>query len=127
MFGANGVTMGTASYWIPVIKDAGFDTPDGQKVSQAWLTQGQPIPPEQVGMAAQLSTLFVFDFLTSNPDRYSGGNMKMSEDGRKLYFMDNTMAFFVGEGHQRPRDVLLRTQRFSRSLYEALPLIRYRR
>ena len=123
VFGANGVTMGAASYWIPVIKDAGFDTPDGQKVSQAWLTQGQPIPPDQVGMAAQLSTLFVFDFLTSNPDRYSGGNMKMSEDGKKLYFMDNTMAFFVGEGHPRPRDVFLRTQRFSRALYEALPQI----
>jgi hypothetical protein len=123
VFGANGVTMGTASYWIPVIKDAGFDTPDGQKVSQAWLTQGQPIPPDQVGMAAQLSTLFVFDFLTSNPDRYSGGNMKMSEDGKKLYFMDNTMAFFVGEGHPRPREVFLRTQRFSRALYEALPQI----
>jgi hypothetical protein len=123
VFSGNGVTMGTASYWIPVIKDAGFDTPDGQKVSQAWLTQGQPIPREQEGMAAQLSTLFVFDFLTSNPDRYSGGNMKMSEDGKKLYFMDNTMAFFVGEGNQRTRDVLLRTQRFSRALYEALPQI----
>jgi hypothetical protein len=123
VFGANGVAIGTASYWIPVIKDSGFDTPEGQKLSQTWLTQGQPIPPDQRGMAAQLSTLFVFDFLTANPDRYSGGNMKMSEDGKKLYFMDNTMAFFVGEGNQRTRDVLMRTQKFSRALYEALPKI----
>ena len=33
------------------------------------------------------------------------------------------MAFFVGEGHPRPREVFLRTQRFSRALYEALPQI----
>jgi hypothetical protein len=121
VFGSNGVTIGTASYWIPVIKNSGFDTPEGQKLSQTWLTQGQPIPPDQEGMAAQLSNLFVFDMLTANPDRYSGGNMKMSADGKQLYFMDNTMAFFVGEGNQRTRDVLLRTQRFSKALYEALP------
>jgi hypothetical protein len=123
VFGPSGVTIGTASYWIPVIKDSGFDTPDGQKLSQTWLTQGQPIPREQEGMAAQLSDLFVFDFLTSNPDRYSGGNMKMSADGKQLYFMDNTMAFFVGEPHQRVRDALFRTQRFSKALYEALPSV----
>ena len=72
-------------------------------------------------MAAQLSTLVVFDFLTSNPDRYSGGNMKMSPDGKQLFFMDNTMSFYVdGDGYEKNRDVLFRTQRFSRSLYEAL-------
>jgi hypothetical protein len=124
VFDPNGVTIGTASYWIPIIKDSGFDTPDGQKLSQAWLTQGEAIPPDQESMAAQLSDLFVFDFLTSNPDRYSGGNMKMSPDGKQLFFMDNTMAFFVGaEGNQRTREVLLRTQRFSKSLYEALPRV----
>jgi hypothetical protein len=123
VFGPNGVTIGTASYWIPIIKDSGFDTPEGQKLSQTWLTQGQAIPGEQEGMAAQLSNLFVFDFLTANPDRYSGGNMKMSPDGKQLYFMDNTMAFVVGEGHQRIRDVLARTQRFSKALYQALPRI----
>jgi len=121
VFGPDGRTIGTASYWIPVIKDAGFDTPDGRRQTQAWLTQGQPIPADQTAMAAQVSNLIVFDFLTSNPDRYSGGNMKMSPDGKQLFFMDNTMSFYVdGDGYQRNRDVLFKTQRFSRSLYEAL-------
>ena len=72
-------------------------------------------------MAAQVSTLIVFDFLTSNPDRYSGGNMKMSPDGKQLFFMDNTMTFYVdGDGYEKNRDVLFKTQRFSRSLYQAL-------
>jgi len=88
------------------------------------LEQGQTIPPDQVAMAAQLSDLAVFDFLTANPDRYSGGNMKMSPDGTQLFYMDNTMSFFVDpEGNPRTREALLRTQRFSRGLYEALPRI----
>ena len=62
-----------------------------------------------------------FDFLTSNPDRYSGGNMKMSPDGSELFYMDNTMSFFVEPaGPEKIREVLLRTQRFSKNLYEAL-------
>jgi hypothetical protein len=121
VFGPEGRTIGTASYWIPIIKDSGFDTPDGRKQTQAWLTIGQEIPPDRLSMAAQVSTLIVFDFLTSNPDRYSGGNMKMSEDGKQLYYMDNTMSFYVdGSGNERNREVLFKTQRFSRALYEAL-------
>jgi hypothetical protein len=124
VFGPDGRTIGTASYWIPIIKDSGFDTPEGRKQTQAWLTQGQPIPVEQASMAAQVSNLIVFDFLTSNPDRYSGGNMKMSPDGKQLFFMDNTMSFYVdGNGYERNREVLFKTQRFSRSLYEALDKI----
>jgi hypothetical protein len=121
VFGPDGKTIGTASYWIPIIKDSGFDTPDGRRLTQAWLTIGQPIPPDRLSMAAQVSTLIVFDFLTSNPDRYSGGNMKMSEDGKQLYFMDNTMSFYVdGNGNERNREILYRTQRFSRALIQAL-------
>jgi hypothetical protein len=121
VFGPTGQTIGTASYWIPVIKDSGFDTPDGQKLAQEWLSIGQRIPPEQQEMAAQLSDLIVFDFLTDNPDRLSGGNMKMSPDGAQLFFMDNTMSFFMEpEGNQRTRQALMRTQRFSRALYHAL-------
>ena len=121
IFGPTGKTVGTASYWIPIIKDSGFDTPAGHKQQQTWLSQGELIPHDQQAMAAQLSDLVVFDFLTSNPDRYSGGNMKMSPDGSQLFFMDNTMAFFIDpEGNKRTRDVLTKTQRFSKSVYEAL-------
>jgi hypothetical protein len=122
IFNPAGITYGTASYWIPIIKDSGFDTPDGQRLTTAWLTVGgEPIPPDRLSMAKQVSDLIVFDFLTSNPDRYSGGNMKMSPDGTELFYMDNTMSFFVDpDGPQRTREVLLRTERFSKSLYEAL-------
>jgi hypothetical protein len=124
VFGPTGKTVGAASYWIPIIKDSGFDTPDGQRLTQTWLSQGQHIPADQRLLAAQVSDLVVFDFLTSNPDRYSGGNMKMSPDGTQLFFMDNTMSFFLDpEGSHRSRAALTRTQRFSRSLYQALDRI----
>jgi hypothetical protein len=121
LFGPGGKVMGTASYWVPVIKDSGFDTPEGQKQAQEWLSQGQAIPPDQRAIAAQLSDLVVFDFLTSNPDRYSGGNMKMSPDGGQLFFMDNTMSFFMDHtGTEKNRQALLKTQRFSRAMVSAL-------
>jgi len=124
IFGPGGKTVGTASYWIPVIKDSGFDTPEGQRLAQTWLSQGQHIPSAQRAIAAQLSDLVVFDFLTANPDRLSGGNMKMSPDGRQLYYMDNTMSFFLEPlGKQKTRDALMKTQRFSRATFAALERI----
>ncbi|HSZ83937.1 MAG TPA: hypothetical protein VLA14_16745 [Polyangia bacterium] len=124
IFGPGGKTVGTASYWIPVIKDSGFDTPQGQLLAQTWLSQGQHIPSDQRDMAAQLSDLAVFDFLTANPDRLSGGNMKMSPDGKQLYYMDNTMSFFVEPaGNLKTREALMKVQRFSRGTYAALDRI----
>jgi hypothetical protein len=121
IFNPFGKTAGVIMYWVPEIKDSGFDTPVGQQQTSQWLTQGFPIPVDKRPVAAQVSDLVVFDFLTANPDRYSGGNMKMSVDGSRLYFMDNTMAFFLDPmSHGRPRAVLQRTQRFSRHLYRAL-------
>jgi len=124
--GPNGMISGAASYWIPVIKDSKFDTPAGHQQVAAWLTQGEPMPFSERPMLAQLSTMALFDFLTANPDRHSGGNMKTSEDGSLLYFMDNTMSFFLEpEGTEKNRAILLHVQRFSRRLVEALPRLTF--
>ena len=121
VFNPLGKTAGVVMYWVPEIKDSNLDTPEGIHQSMQWLTQGQPIPVDKRALAAQLSQLVVFDFLTSNPDRYSGGNMKTSADGSRLLFMDNTMSFFIEpEGNEHTRSTLHRTQRFSRQLYQAL-------
>ena len=121
LFNPQGKTQGAASYWIPEIRDAGLDTPAGIQKSASWLKIGQPIEPEERPLAAQLSDLVVFDFLTANPDRYSGGNIKASPEGDRLYFMDNTMAFFLSpDGQPRNRAWLDRTERFSRRLFVAL-------
>jgi hypothetical protein len=124
LFDPVGKTSGVVSYWIPTIKDSGLDTAEGIEATTTWLSQGTDIPPEKRGMAVQVSNLIVFDFLTANPDRYSGGNMMMSPDGQQLFYMDNTLAFFPEpKGHPKTRPALQRTQRFSRHLYQALERI----
>jgi hypothetical protein len=121
IFDPRGNTAGVMMYWIPAIRDSGLDTPEGMAETSAWLTVGRPIPPHRHALAAQLADLMVFDFLIANPDRYSGGNLMTNEDGSRLYFMDNTLSFFIEpEGNDRTRTALHRAQRFSRRLYEAL-------
>jgi hypothetical protein len=121
VFDPRGNTAGVMMYWIPAIKESGLDTPEGVAESVQWLTPGRPIPAGKHALVAQLSDMVVFDFLIANPDRYSGGNMMTNEDGTRLYFMDNTLSFFLEpEGNERTRAALHRTQRFSRRLYEAL-------
>lgn len=121
IIGPNGVVSGEASYWIPVIRDSVFDTPEGHDQMAAWLAQGHPVPFEHRAFAAQVAVLVVFDFLIANPDRYSGGNMKTTADGAQLFFMDNTMSFFLDpEGPEKTRVMLARTQRFSQSFQRAL-------
>ena len=123
MFGPNGQTIGTASYWIPIIKDSGFDTPEGRQLARPGSRSDSRSRPSRMPMAAQLSDLVVFDFLTANPDRYSGGNMKMSPDGTQLFYMDNTMSFFVDAQRQpaQPRGAAQKTQRFSRDALRSPP------
>ncbi len=121
LFNPQGTSIGTAMYWIPEIRDAGLDTAEGIQRSTAWVKIGTEIPEAERGLAAQFSDLVVFDFLIANPDRYSGGNIKMSPEGDRLYFMDNTMAFFLmPEGHAKNRSWLDRTQRYSARLVRAL-------
>lgn len=124
VFDPRGNTAGVMMYWIPVIKDSGLDTPEGIAQSTRWLSQGQAIPDDKHSLAAQLADLLVFDFLISNPDRYSGGNMLTNEDGSRLLFMDNTLSFFIEpQGNDKTRAALARGQRFSRRLYHALDRI----
>jgi len=121
IFDRAGKTAGMVQYWIPRIVDSGLDTPEGLARTRRWLTIGNPVPREDWDMAAQVSSNIVFDFIIANPDRHSGGNMKMSPDGSLLYYMDNTMAFFLS--HQGPpgnRSQLAGTQRFSNGLFDAL-------
>ena len=121
VFDPRGNTAGVMMYWVPVLKDSGLDTPEGIAQSTRWLTQGQAIPDDKHGLAAQLADLLVFDFLISNPDRYSGGNMLTNVDGSRLLFMDNTLSFFIEpQGSEKTRAALARGQRFSRRLYHAL-------
>lgn len=121
LFDERGETLGSVAYWIPMITDLRLDTSEGVRRWSAWLSQGSTIPAGKSGLMAQLSTLLVFDLLQNNSDRFSGGNLLGSSDGKTLYYMDNAFGFQPdSEGHQRCWSYLFRAQKFSRSMVRAL-------
>lgn len=116
-----GKTLGALMYWIPNVVDLRLDTADGIERWAEWLSQGTAIPQDKVALLAQLSTLLLFDLVQNNSDRFSGGNLLGSPDGRTLYFMDNAFGFQADpDGHQRCWSYLKRAQKFSRSFFVAL-------
>jgi hypothetical protein len=116
-FDEEGFTRGEVSYWIPVIIDSHLDTLDNVLAWWRWMTVGEEIPPDKIETMMQLSSLLIFDMLTNNSDRFSGGNLMTSKDGRLLFWMDNTFGFQVEpEGHLRCRTYLFRSQKFSKKM-----------
>jgi hypothetical protein len=121
IFDEEGFTRGEVSYWIPVILDSHLDTLENVLAWWRWMTVGEDIPGDKVNLMAQLSSLLIFDLLTNNSDRFSGGNLMTSPDGKTLYWMDNTFGFQIEpEGHVRCRTYLVRCQKFSRRFIEAV-------
>lgn len=91
-----------------------------------WIEGLQFLPLEKErpsSFAAQLSTLVVFDAITGNWDRYSGGNVGLDASGQRVLFIDNDAAFMEGAP---PKDLAANvarvesTPRFSRSLVQRL-------
>jgi len=122
----DGWVAGELSWWIPEIEHARIsglpiDKTDGIVTWKRLLTAGKDIPDEDREMAAQISTMVLFDHLINNSDRWTGNNTRSSPDNRRLYFMDNAMSFGdSGEGHHRAIIYLKRAQKFSRRLVDRL-------
>ncbi len=66
----------------------------------------------QRDLAAQVSTLVVFDALSGNWDRWSGGNVGYVTEPRRILFLDNDGAFF----ERAPKDALARNERLLASV-----------
>jgi hypothetical protein len=121
LFDEEGFTRGEVSYWIPTILDSHLDATESVISWWKWMTVGEEIPADKADLMAQLSDLLLFDLVTNNSDRFSGGNLMTSKDGRVLFYMDNAFGFQVEpEGHVRCRTYLQRCQKFSRKLIVAL-------
>ena len=122
----DGTVLAELSWWIPELEEAriqGFtiDSTDGVVTWKRYLAQGRPVPDDLNYVVSQVSELVLFDFVINNADRWSGGNVKASEDGRVLYFMDNTMSFGDDDnGFTKTRTYLERAEKFSRRMVEHL-------
>jgi hypothetical protein len=91
---------------------------------EPWLFDAHAtIPGDQRALAAALSNMLAFDYLTANWDRWSGGNV--AEDGAsgRVLFVDNDGAFYewpAPAALARQRAQLQRVTRFSRGFVDAL-------
>jgi hypothetical protein len=108
---------------------------DGYRVlpleEAAWRARWEPwifdahatVPREEQSLAASISTLIAFDYLTANWDRWSGGNVAQAGAASGLLFVDNDGAFYEhppAEGLARQLALLRRVVRFSRGFVSAL-------
>jgi hypothetical protein len=78
-------------------------------------TPAQPITME-MEEARQFARLLVFDYLQSNPDRFSGGNLLQTDDGT-YWFIDNADTYY---GCTRPRRRIRKLCHFDRTQIAAL-------
>ena len=121
--GADGQVEGALIPWIkgldllPLEKDPWWERWHG------WLARGGAIPDDQRAMASQISTMIVFDYITGNWDRWSGGNVGIDPSKRTILYIDNDGAFFdppPAPALARQLGILEKVDRFSRSFVAAL-------
>jgi hypothetical protein len=123
MIGEDGTVRVAALYWIPVLTDVGVDKQRGLRLASEWLRVGGTLPSDRHSLAASLSTLFAFDYLIANFDRWSGDNVSGDPQATFLYLRDHDQSFPLAVSEAQQRRLLhdlLRAERFSRGFYASL-------
>lgn len=114
-----GSVPGAAILWIYGLRPLTTE----KETWMTWLQQSGSIPEGREQLAADLSSMVVFDFLVGNWDRYSGGNLQTAQDGSRIYMRDHDRAFsapLASRRYDRLLDDLRRTELFSNSLIREL-------
>lgn len=120
-----GAIHGALVRWIDGLETPAFERDPWVSRWKGWIQGDASIEPENRTLAGEISTLVVFDYLTGNFDRWSGGNLGAVGPAEKmsLRYIDNDGAFLdpmpkgpLAASKQR----LLASTRFSRSFVDAL-------
>jgi hypothetical protein len=119
-----GLVHGALMPWIPDYRELPLEEASWRARWEGWLMNAEArIPHEQEALAASISTMLVFDYVTANWDRWSGGNIaREGADGRVL-FVDNDGAFYEHPAQEPLASQLAgirKVVRFSRSFVSAL-------
>lgn len=112
-----------AIYWVKGLHPLEVDSNLGMEEWTRWLSVDGQIPDESRQLAAQISTMVVWDYLIGNFDRFSGGNARGNAEGDVVYLRDHDVAFGGRLGdkiHHRILRRMLRAERFSKSFISAL-------
>ncbi|MGD0675272.1 MAG: hypothetical protein ABSC94_07625 [Polyangiaceae bacterium] len=121
---SNGEVRGALIPWIDRYEELPLEAPEWRSKWQRWLTETEVnIPAPSLPLARDLSTLLVFDYVTANWDRWSGGNVARDEATGTVLFMDNDAAFYESPPRAalaRQLNLLRRVVRFSRGFVTSL-------
>jgi hypothetical protein len=112
-----GGVWGAAIAWIDGLEPTGLDDPGGPKLLARLLAIDGPAV-EREPLVAEASALVVFDYVTGNWDRFSGGNLFREAGSGRLVLLDNNGAFgrWSEVKQQRMDGLLGLAHRFSRRL-----------
>jgi hypothetical protein len=91
---AAGNIQGALIPWIPHLELLAIEKDPLLAEWHSWLDGAADVPDDKRDLAAQISTLIVFDYMTGNWDRWSGGNVGFDESTRTVLFIDNDGAFY---------------------------------
>ncbi len=116
-----GAVSGALIHWIDNLDSTQLKAMGGSAALTEPLASTGP-PEGGAPLAEKASIMIVFDYVTGNWDRFSGGNLFLSPDGSELVLIDNNSTFALWSKRQQNRMVglLSQTMRFSTSLIEDL-------
>lgn len=109
--------------WIQKLEFLPLESASWRGRFTGWLAKDGSIPEDQVALAGQISTIIVFDLLTGNWDRWSGGNVGLDRAANVLLFIDNDGAFFDPAPPQplaAQQALFKKTDKFSRAFVARL-------
>lgn len=93
-FNKDGTVAGEVSIWIPKVKPLLLSKLKWRRKWLGWLNPLNYLYENQYLLTAQISNMILFDFIVNNPDRFTGYNILATPNLKKIYFMDNTFAFY---------------------------------
>jgi hypothetical protein len=119
-----GLVHGALIPWINDYRVLPLEEPSWRARWESWLINPEArIPDAEEGLAASISTMLVFDYITANWDRWSGGNVARAGADGVLLFVDNDGAFYAHPAQEPLATQLARIRRvarFSQSFVSAL-------
>jgi hypothetical protein len=119
-----GMVRGALMPWIDRYEPLPIEDGPARARWERWLTDSTAtVAEDDRPMARALSTMLVFDYVTGNWDRWSGGNIVRDGATGRLLYVDNDGAFYAAPPAQslaRQLAQLRRLVRFSRSFVGAL-------
>ena len=120
----DGRIRGALMPWIDGYRVLPLEEKDPRARWEPWLFDVRStIPDDRRALAASVSTMIAFDYVTANWDRWSGGNVAEDAATGKVLFVDNDGAFYDSPDPAalaRSRALLGRVTRFSRRFVAAL-------